>query len=293
MKCLPAFLVALMFGFSLKAQTNKGVEALYSEMYTTAKSLFIKQISDSITRPEACYYLGEAYRLSGNTDSASYYYELGASGKVPNSLCLIGKAGLLMQTDPSKADELIKKARWVKEYYKNPALYVAIARVYVENKNIAGAYEMLEFAKDIDKTYTAIYLTEGNIFLQQKKMGPAAGKFETAILYDEVCKPANLKLAHIYYTSRNYDLSLSYIAKITQIDKHFPPAVKILGDICYEQGKYQNAVSYYAEYLQSPEAVLSDRIRFAYALFFNKEYQQSLDHSTLSFEPGFKTVTGI
>jgi tetratricopeptide (TPR) repeat protein len=277
MKCLSIFIVSLLFGFSIKAQTNTGIEAMYSEMYQTAKAIFIKQLSDSLARPEACYYLGETYRLTGNTDSASFYYELGSCGEFPNSLCMIGKAGLLMQTDPSKAEELIKKARWVKQYYKNPELYVAIATVCANNKNFALASEMLEIAKDFDKKYTAIYLTEGNILLQQKKPGAAAGKFETAILYDATCKSAYFKLAQINYNAKNYELSLSYIAKIRELDSQFSPTLKLLADISYEQGKYQNAVSFYTEYLQSPEAVLSDRIRFAYALFFNKEYQKSLD----------------
>jgi predicted negative regulator of RcsB-dependent stress response len=276
-KNLSVFLIALLLGLSSFAQTNEGIEAIYSEMYPTAKIIFSKQLADSLTKPEACYYLGETYRLSGNADSAAFYFELGAAGENPNSLCLVGKAGLIMVKDPTLSSELIKKARWVKEYYKNPALYVALSKVYAENKNFEKAFEMLNHAKDVDEKYAYIYLTEGNILLQQNKPSEAAGKYETAIYYNAECKSAFLKLALIYYKTRNYEMSLKYIGSIKLIDPHFPPSIKLFGDISYEQGKYSDAVTAYAEYLQRPEVVIGDHIRYAYSLFFNKEYQQSLD----------------
>jgi tetratricopeptide (TPR) repeat protein len=271
------FLIALLLGLSSLAQTNEGIEAIYSEMYPTAKTFFSKQLADSLAKPEACYYLGETYRLTGNRDSAAYYFELGATGENSNSLCLAGKAGLLMVADPTLSADLIKKARWVKEYYKNPALYVALAKIYAENKNFEKAFEMLNHAKDVDEKYAYIYLTEGNILLQQNKPSEAAGKYETAINYNPECKSAFLKLALIYYKTRNYEMSLKYIASIKAIDPHFPPVIKLFGDISYEQGKYSDAVTAYAEYLQQPGSVMNDHIRYAYSLFFNKEYQQSLD----------------
>lgn len=273
----PIFLAVLLLGLSAMAQKDAGIEALYSGMYPTARRILSKQLADSVINPETYYYLGEAHRLLGNKDSAAYFYELGAAGENPNSLCLIGKAGLMMYHYSSVSDELIKKARWVKEYYRNPELYVALAKIYADNKRFVAAYEMLEQAKDLDKRYVNIYLTEGDILLQQIKPGAAAGKYDTAILYDTLCKPAFLKLAQIYYTAKNYELALKNVTKILDIDPHFSTAVKLFGDISYDQGKYSNTVSAYAEYLQSPEAVIKDQIRYAYALFFNKDYQKALD----------------
>jgi len=276
-KYYPILIGTLLFGLSLKAQTNEGTEAIYSGMFQTAKSIFQKQLADSMVKPEACYYLGEIYRLTGHRDSAAYYYELGVAVEKPNPLCLVGKAGLLMFSNSAVSAGLIEKAEWVKEYSKNPELYVAIAKVYADNKKFTRAYEMLELAKDINKEYTNTYLTEGDILLQQNKPGDAAAKYEAAAHFNPKCKPAYLKLALIYYKIRNYELALKYLDKIYAIDNHFAPALKLFGDISYEQGKYSEAVTTYTEFLNSPEASISDKIRLAYSLFFNKQYQQSLD----------------
>jgi tetratricopeptide (TPR) repeat protein len=74
-----------------------------------------------------------------------------------------------------------------------------------------------------------------------------------------------------------YPQSLEYIAKLNAVDAHFPPCLKLAGDIYYEQGKYAKAIEAYSEYLQSDEAVLADHSRYAYALHFNKEYQKSIE----------------
>ena len=275
MKRISIFLVSLFLGMTSIAQTNEGIDALNSEMYPTAKLFFKKQLADPSAKPEACYYLGETYRLSNKKDSAAYYFEMGAAGENPNSLCMVGKAGFLMSSNPGGAEDLIKKAKAEKAYKKKPSLYVAIAKVYAGVKQFDKAFEMLNIAKDMDKKFTSIYMTEGDILIQQGKSGDAAAKYETAVLYDANCKPAYLKVAQIYYAAKNYELALQYIDKIFAIDQNFAPALKLYGDICYEQGKYNSAVYAFSNYLKSPEAVLNDQIRYAYALFFNKEYEKS------------------
>jgi tetratricopeptide (TPR) repeat protein len=277
MRLLAILIIALFISLPSWAQMNKGIDALNSEMYTTAKSCFINQLRDSLTRPLVCYYLGKLYHQTGNNDSAMICYNMGIDCSTPNALCMIGKAGLLMAEDPDKASLLIREANSAKGYKKNPALQVAIANVYSDNDRYGEANELLKLAAEKDAKYSDIYFAEGNILVKQKKISDAANKYETAIYYDTLCKPAYLKIARIYYLAKYYDQSLSYIEKLKGIDPHYPAAIKLLGDIYYDQGKYSGAVSSYAEYLQTPEAGINDRIRYAYALFFNKEFEKSLD----------------
>jgi tetratricopeptide (TPR) repeat protein len=277
MKFLQILFVFLLLSISVSAQFSQGIEYLNSEMYATSKKYFTKLFDDSTLKPEVCYYLGETYRLMGKPDSAAAYYELGLKQEKPNALCMVGKAGILMATDPSQAAELIKKASSVKEYKKNPALYVALAKAYASNKQFDKAFEALNTAKVIDKNYINIYLTEGDIFLSQNKSGEAASKFESALSFDAKCKTAYFKLARIYESGKMYPQSLEFIEKLKTVDAHFPPCLKLEGDIYYEQGKYAKAIDAYSEYLQTSEAVLADHSRYAYALYFNKEYQKSLE----------------
>ncbi|MGV8091641.1 MAG: hypothetical protein AB2L24_07245 [Mangrovibacterium sp.] len=269
--------ITALCGTSLFAQTNEGIEALNTGMYKTAISYFKKQITDPQVNIDTYYYLGESYRLSGKNDSAALYYEMGLKEPDISALCMVGKAGLIMATDQNQAEGLIKKATSIKEYRKKPSLYVAIAKAYAANKRTDKALENLNIAVGYDKKYTDIYLTEGDINLEKKvpDIGTAAQKFESAIYFDPACKPAYIKMARIYYLAKKFDLSLEYLDKLKAIDDQFPPYLKLYGDICYEQGKYADAVAAYAGYLQSLEAGLSDQIRYAYALFFKKDYQQA------------------
>ena len=288
MKFLQILFVSLLLGISVSAQISMGLEYLNSEMYTSSKKYFTTLYTDLTLKPEVCYYLGETYRLTGKTDSAAIFYELGLQQEKPNPLCMVGKAGLLMSTDPTQAADLIKKANSVKEYKKNPALHVALAKVYASNKQFDKAFEILNAAKAIDKNYINIYLTEGDIFFNQNKPGEAASKFESALSFDASCKTAYFKLARIYYLGKMYPQSLEFIEKSKTVDEHFPPVLKLSGDIYYEQGKYAKAIGAYSEYLQSDEAVLADHSRYAYALFFNKEYKKSIEelNQIMPLEPG-------
>jgi len=288
MKFLQILFVFILIGNSVSAQISKGIEYLNSEMYTTSKKYFRELYDDSTLKPEVCYYLGETYRLTGKPDSAAVYFEFGLQQEKPNALCMVGKAGLLMSTDPEQAAELIKKANSVKEYKKNPALYVALAKAYASNKQFDKAFESLNKAKEININYVNIYLAEGDIFLSQNKTGEAASKFESAISFDAACKTAYYKLASIYYLGKMYPQSLEYIEKLKTVDEHFPPGLKLAGDIYYEQGKYAKAIDAYSEYLQSDEALLADHSRYAYALFFNKEYQKSIEELSriMPLDPG-------
>lgn len=276
MKRLTLLIASFVISLSLWAQTNDGTNALNAEMYSTAKRWFINQLQDSLTRPDAFYYLGEVYRQTGNMDSAMICYTMGIEGVSPNPLCMAGKAGLLMVKDPELATNLIKEANLSKVYRKNPALQVAIASIYADNDRDKEANQLLELAAEKNPKYTNIYLKEGDILFKQKNISEAASKYEMAIYYDTNCKPAYLKIARIYYLARYYEQSLSYLERLKVIDQHFPAAMKLTGDINYDRGNYADAAASYSAYLQTGEDGINDRIRYAYALFFNKEYDKSI-----------------
>lgn len=277
MKLLKYTLVLLLFSNSLFAQIDQGISLINAEMFVSAKKYFKLLIEDPTLKSEACYYMGEIYLITGNTDSASWYYETGIKSAVPNALCMVGKAGLVMKNDAATAADMIKKAGQIKEYKKNPALPVAIAKAYAFNKQFDKALETLSSAKELNKNYTDTYLIEGDIYLELEKPGDAAGKYESAITMNAKCKEAYYKVAWIYYRGKLQSQSIEYLNKLLAIDANFPPALKLLGDIYYDQGKYAKTAEYYAQYLQSDEAELNDRIRYAYALHFNKEYNKSIE----------------
>ena len=231
MKFLKVFLVFTIPVLPLAAQISQGFDYINTEMYTTGKKYYALLLDDPTLKPEASYYLGEIYRLSGKSDSAAYYYEMGLNQETPNALCMAGKAGLIMANDAAQAADLLKKAASVKEYKKNPAVFVAIAKAYAANKQYDKAFETLNLAKDLNKNYTEIYLTEGKILLQQNKPGEAASKIESALVFDPNCKSAYFTLAKFYYHGKMFAQALDYLDKLKAIDAAFPPALKLYGDI--------------------------------------------------------------
>ncbi len=278
MKFLSLLLVFQILLFKAEAQISKGIEALSGGMPKTAKAIFRNQLQNPELKPKALYFLGKVYLEMNQPDSASIYFESGIAEPLNDALCTVGKSELIIKTNPAQAEELIKNVIKDKKYRNDPSLFVAVANAYKADKKFDKAHEYLEKAKNIDQKYTGIYLTEGDVLLEEQptNAGNAVTKYESAIYFDPACIPAYLKIAKIYVSTGKADLALQYLEKVEQVDPHFPAYLKMKGDICYQKGRYDEAVSLYKEYLLCPEASLDDQIRYSYALFFNRNYDESL-----------------
>ncbi|MDP4185515.1 MAG: tetratricopeptide repeat protein [Bacteroidota bacterium] len=280
MRFLTVLLVILVSFSHSYAQKSAGIDLINGEMYRTAKSFFKKQLNDPLQKSDACYYLGEVYRLTGKADSASYYYNLGLQTNPENGLCLAGKAGTTFSKNEAEAEALIKKASSAKDYKKNPATYVAIAKAYFANNKADNANTALAKARDLDKKYTDAYITEGDMLLTKLSGGDAANKYEMAIYFDSNCKPAYLKLAKLHLLAKNYEQATGALDKLKAIDANYGPAYKVLGELMYAQGQYAEAADAYTEYLKTNEATTNDRARHAAFLFFKKDYAKSVEEAT-------------
>ena len=107
MKFLKVFLVFMIPVLPLAAQISQGFDYINTEMYTTGKKYYALLLDDPTLKPEATYYLGEIYRLTGKSDSAAYYYEMGLNQETPNALCMAWKAGLKIANDAAQPTDLL------------------------------------------------------------------------------------------------------------------------------------------------------------------------------------------
>ncbi len=275
LRLLTVFLVSVVSVSHCFAQMNTGIDYINGGMYQTAKSFFKKQMNDPLLKADACYYMGEVYRLTANADSASFYYNSGLQTNPDNALCSVGKASLLFSKSEQEAEDLIKKA--LKSDKKNAALRVAVAKAYLANNKQDKAVSYLSDAHDLDKKNTAAYLLEGDIFLAKLNGGDAANKYEMAIYFDKDCKAAYVKLASLHFAAKNYDMAGSALDKLKAIDPNYAPALKVQGEIAFAQNQFEDAATAYAEYIKSPEATPADYTRYASILYFKKDYPTSID----------------
>lgn len=288
LRLLTVFLVSVVSVSHCFAQMSTGIDYINGGMYQTAKSFFKKQMNDPLLKADACYYMGEVYRLTANADSASFYYNSGLQVNPENALCSVGKASLLFSKNEQEAEDLIKKA--VKSDKKNAELRVAVAKAYLAYNKPDKATSYLSDARDLDKKCTDAYLLEGDIFLSKLNGGDAANKYEMAIYFDKNCKAAYVKLANLHFAAKNYDMAGSALDKLKAIDPAYAPALKIAGEIAFAQNQFDDAAAAYAEYVKSQEVTSADYARYASILYFKKDYATSIEVAKKALQTDPKNI---
>lgn len=270
---------ALLGGNVLAQDFKKGLLYFNDGNYTLAKKYLSKELNGE-NKDQAYYLLGKSYQLEGKKDSATFFYQKGIEANPENAFAYVGLGEIALNDGNAKAAQSsFSKAKSISKEKKNPALWTAIYAAYMKQSspNEEDAKEYLDKAKNINKNFAGIYLTEGDILLAQNKIGEAATKYETAIYYDKTSKEAYLKLGRIYVKSGNYQQSLEAFNNLYQLDSTYFPVHKERGEVYYAQGKFADAEKSYAKFFAASETSYNDLVRYSLILFFNKEYQKSLE----------------
>lgn len=272
--------VATLCGTSAMAQDfTKGLLYFNDGNFVLAKKYLLKDLNGA-NKDQAYYLLGKNYLNQGYKDSAAIYYQKGLQVNPENAFAYVGLGEIALSNGDTKSAEAnFKKAKSISSEKKNPALWMAIYAAYMNQAtpNTEDANDYLNKAKSINKNFAGIYITEGDILLNQKKIGEAATKYETAIYYDKTSKEALLKLGRIYVKSGNYQQSLDAFNNLYQLDSTYFPVHKERGEVYYAQGKFTDAAKSYAKFFAASEPSYNDLVRYALILFFNKDYNKSLE----------------
>lgn len=272
--------VAVLCGTSAMAQDfTKGLLYFNDGNFVLAKKYLQKELNGA-NKDQAYYLLGKNYQNQGIKDSAAIYYQKGLEVNPENAFAYVGLGEIALSNGDTKlAETNFKKAKSISSEKKNPALWMAIYAAYMNQAtpNAEEANDYLNKAKSINKNFAGIYITEGDILLNQKKIGEAATKYETAIYYDKTSKDAFLKLGRIYVKSGNYQQSLDAFNNLYQLDSTYFPVHKERGEVYYAQGKFADAAKSYAKFFAASEPSYNDLVRYALILFFNKDYNKSLE----------------
>ena len=181
----------------------------------------------------------------------------------------------LIQTNPSQAEneigELIKGKN-----KKNTDLLTAISYAYLNAGKIAEAQNYLQLAQKSNKKSPEVSVLEGDIALAQKDAGKACQLYEQAIYFDPNYKEAYLKYAQVYRAA-NPSLAIEKLEQLKTLDPASVEADKGLAEIYYSTNKFEKASEMYANFINTPSATEEDRLKYAFSLFMNHEFDKSLE----------------
>ena len=258
------------------SSNEKGIDLYRAELYEAAKIFFTQQTNQSQTeQAENYYYLGRTYFRLQQNDSAAYFYNK-ATEVAPNyPFGYIGQGMIALTVNDTKtADALFKKATGLAK--KDPSVQTDVAEVYIAVKMYPQAEDALDRARKIDKKYSGIYVAEGDMLMQQDKVGDACGRYENAINFDKTDKVAYLNIARVYKTI-NAEQALNYLNRLIAIDPNYIPAYAELGDIHREDGMYALALDAYKKFISIPGVPVLQHERYAQLLYFTDQYTESLE----------------
>ncbi len=273
---LSILLINLSFVEAKEAKDAQGIDYYKAGFPLVAKPLLLNEYNtDSLTRSETSFYLGNIYFGENKPDSAAIFFKRGLAGK-ENVLNTIGLAMLKMKSDPKAADVEIEALLKQRANKKNPDYFIAAAHAYLNNGNIDQAVIYQEKAKEIKSKYAPLAVLAGDIELAKKNVGNACSDYELAILYDESCKECYVKYARAY---KNVNTNLA-IEKLNQLKLKEPTFLlvdKKLADIYYMNNDFDKAAQFYGSYLKSGNSNSADLVKYAMTLFLNHEFAKSLE----------------
>lgn len=268
----------------LKAQTiQDGVNNLYADRYKTAEDNFQKLLAVNPNNIEAIYWLGQVYFDQDNNQAARSLYEkaLGTNGSAPLILVGLGHADLL-DNKINDARQKFEAALTASKGKKgnDPQVATAVGRAIVDSKggDFKWAVQLLEEAASNYKTPPAETLIQlGNAYRKAGE-GTGGGKaFETykkALEYYPTLAVADLRLAKLFESQKNYELVLEYLNDAVKRDPKFTPAYYELFAYYFLTTKYEDAETNLKKFIESklPETEINDDSYYAQLCYVRKDY---------------------
>ena len=276
-KILLSLAISAFFSVSgiFASSNEKGIDLYRAELYDAAKLFLLNQTNQSTQElAETQYYLGQVYFKLQQPDSAAYYYDKAIETDPTYPFGYIG-VGMqaLAKNDLKTAETLFKKAIGLAK--KDPSVQTTIAEAYINSRMYPQAEEALDKARKINRKYPGIYLAEGDMLMQDGKIGEACSRYDNAIGFDKNDKVAYLKQAQVYKNINTAE-ALKYLAQLTAIDPDYIPAYALIGDINRDAGLYLQALRAYEKFISIPGVPILQHERYAQLLYFTDQYEKSL-----------------
>ena len=264
-KTVITFLVSGLLITGLKAQTiQEGMNHLYADRFKSAIGVFEKLLAANPNNIEATYWLGQVYfDMDDNAKSRQIYQKaLETNGSAPLILVGLGHADLhdnKTNDARQKFEAAITAATPNAKKGPDPVVLTAIGRANVDAKagDFNYAIEKLNMAIDKGDKSTETLLQLGNAHRKARPGeggGEAFKNYKKALEIDPKFAVADLRLAKLFESQRNWDLVLEYLNEGIKRDPKFAPAYYELFFYYFFRGKLPEAEVQLANYVANTDA---------------------------------------
>lgn len=271
-------LVAVISILNLSAQnSDKGFLTLKMGQVEKAKTIFKSCIAANTGDSKSLYGMGECFFETQKYDSAILYYSNGVTANPADAYNYIGWGkAILISGNVIEAETKFEMARKIGK--KDANIYAAIARAYISGNN--SYYNLcdneLVKARKINPKTSSILLVEGLSAIKRKNYNEAAGKFDQSLYYDSLNIESYLNIADIYASAAYKQPAINYLTLLSVKVPECYVAYRELGDVYFNMTKYTEAKTAYEKYLSFDSYSLEEKERYAYTLFFIKNYELAL-----------------
>lgn len=277
-------LLLLSIGFIQAQSVDAAKKEINRENYFRARQILHSlKAQPGVNVGEVYYYLGNAYLLSEDADSARIFYA--ESVKInPKNITGYLAAGRLAVLSKNYADA---KAQFERAFqtsrYKSAWVFLEAGEAWYrpEITDLKEAIVQLEEAYKLDGKNVAVLLSLGDAYLLQKDNTQAAGmalsKYEAAAEVDKTNGEAYLKIARINRSGKIYDEAIKNYEKCVELDPANAIAYKELGETYYWNRSYDKMIACFKKYNELTPDDIESKTRLAAFYFGNKEYEKCLE----------------
>lgn len=279
-KALFAMMLAGALAASAQSQGYKdGIEYYKAGQYENALTILQNTFNQAGTdKAMANYYLGQTELALDHKDKALKYFQDGVAANPECGYNYVGLGAIdLLNGNVKGADEQFKFAQ--KTAKKNYEVIVDIARAYYKADPVKYAKEVAKYLakahKDSKHTEPSIYILEGDMLVDQKEFGNAAGKYEMAIGYDNHNPEGYVKYANSYFHV-NPQFSINKLKEFLAVAPESALGQRELAEKLYEANFWKQASEQYGKYINNPNHFPQDKARYSVLLYYGEDYPASL-----------------
>ncbi|MEP6701142.1 MAG: tetratricopeptide repeat protein [Bacteroidota bacterium] len=288
-KTIITFLAAgLLLITGLKAQTiQEGKNHLYADRFKSATGVFEKLLATNPNNIEATYWLGQTYlemdEIAGaRVATARQLYEKALLSSANAPLLLVGMGHVeLRENKTSEAKQRFETALTMTRTKKgdDQTILTAIGRANAEAKvgDYNYAIEKLMAAADKGEKNPDVFLQLGNAYRKARPGeggGDAYKSYKKALDMDPTFAVADLRLAKLFESQKNWELFLEYLNDATKRDPQFSPAYYELFYYYFFRAKFPEAEEQLKKYITSkaPETDIQDEYLYAQLCWARKDF---------------------
>jgi tetratricopeptide (TPR) repeat protein len=253
-----------------------GMRSLDRKDYKAMINFMMQAVQNDPDSADLYYYLGEAYRLSGDNENALNAYEQALQVNPNFAPAYLRRAQMQLIADPKAevaadfekaitldpnlieaylefaayqlpqgdfeaALENLKKVEELAPY--EPRLYLLKAQIYLNQGEYTTALENAQKAYELDQTQLPIYLALAQASLLNDKPKEAQKLIATYLLYEENNPQAWLILGLSAFQNGDRETAFTAMDKALALDKRLPEAYQYRGRLYLDMGEGQKAVN--------------------------------------------------